>query len=349
MSGSSAYVLVLYNAPTLPPEDPDALAERGAIDTARQVAEALRAAGYRVRQLGITDDPASVLVAFREEKPEVVFNLFEGIARDGHTEAYAIGLLEWLGVPYTGCPFLATVIAHDKPRAKQLLGVAGLPTPAYMAVDRLPVPACTLRWPVIVKPGREDASVGLDQGSVVQNAKDLAARVELLMTRYGPPVLVEEYVDGREISVSLIERPDLQVLPLAEIMFRPGPGMWPIVTYEAKWSTGSREDLATLPRCPADVEAGLAERLRSMAREAFALFECRDYARVDFRINRQGEPLILEVNPNPDFHPSAGLANALRAGGVSYGQFAVDLVRQAIARGPVNSPAPVSNPGSGSR
>jgi D-alanine-D-alanine ligase len=169
---------------------------------------------------------------------------------------------------------------------------------------------------------------------VVTNQEALDQRVALLLERYGPPVLVEQFLRGREFNVGLIEAPDLRVLPVSEILFvDKDPGYWPIVTYDAKWKPGTRDYEATPPRYPAAVTPRLAERLGDLARRAFRLLGCRDYARVDFRVRAGGRPYILEVNPNPDFSPTAGLSGGLASAGLTHAQFTVDLVQAALARG----------------
>jgi D-alanine-D-alanine ligase len=201
-------------------------------------------------------------------------------------------------------------------------------------VEESPVPECGLEWPVIVKPAQQDASVGLDQGSVVTDQGRLNERVGFLLRTYGPPVLVEEFIPGRELNVALVEAPDLRTLPISEVLFvDKDPAYWPIVTYDAKWKPGSRDYEATPPRYPAEVSPRLAERLGVLARRAFRLLGCRDYARVDFRVRPSGKPYLLEVNPNPDFNPTAGLAGGLSSAGLTHAQFTVDLVRAALARG----------------
>jgi D-alanine-D-alanine ligase len=201
-------------------------------------------------------------------------------------------------------------------------------------MEEPPVPPCPLEWPVIVKPAQQDASVGLDQGSVVTDQERLAQRVAFLFENYGPPVLVEQFIRGRELNVGLIEAPDLRTLPVSEVLFiDKDPSYWPIVTYDAKWKPGSRDYEATPARYPAEVNVRLARRLETLARQAFRLLGCRDYARVDFRVRPTGKPYILEVNPNPDFSPNAGLAGGLGSAGVTHAQFTVDLVRHALARG----------------
>jgi D-alanine-D-alanine ligase len=327
-------VLVLYNEPVLPDDHPDAVSEREVLETVEAVHEHLAGAGYTVSRLAVGRDPAALLMGLREQRPDVVFNLFEGLADVGHTEAHVAGLLDWLGVPFTGCPHSALCLARDKHVAKYLLQGAGLPTPGFVVVEGLPVPDCPLEWPVIVKPANQDASVGLDQGSVVCDQLRLNERVASLLSAYGPPVLVEQYVPGRELNVGLIEAPDLRVLPVSEIVFQDeGPDYWPIVTYDAKWKPGSRDFKATPTRYPAVVTPQLREQLEALARRAFQALGCRDYARVDFRVRPDGQPYVLEVNPNPDFSPTAGLASGLAAAGLTHAQVTVHLVERALSRG----------------
>ncbi len=260
-------------------------------------------------------DPSVLLDGLREYRPDVVFNLFEGLADFGDTEAHVAGILEWLELPFTGCPYQTLCLARSKHLTKHLLAGAGLPTARFFVVEDVPVEDCPLDWPVIVKPATQDASVGVDQGSVVTDLDRLNERVAYLLETYGPPVLVEEFIRGREFNVGVVEAPELRVLPVSEILFvEKDPEFWPIVTYDAKWKPGTRDYEATPPAYPARVSPRLRDKLETLARQAFRLLGCRDYARVDFRV-RGSKPYILEVNPNPDFSPTAGLAGGLTVGG----------------------------------
>lgn len=146
-------------------------------------------------------------------------------------------------------------------------------------------------------------------------------------------MLVEEFIRGREFNVGVVEAPELTVLPISEIEFiESKSGLWPIVTYDAKWKPESEDYLATPPRYPAKVTPRLARRLGDIARAAFRLTGCRDYARIDFRVRPPGKPFILEVNPNPDFSPDAGLSGGLQSAGIRHADFTVQLVRNALAR-----------------
>jgi D-alanine-D-alanine ligase len=334
-------VVILYNEPVLPEDHPDAESEREILFTVAEVEKHLAAARFPVYKLGVSRDARPLLDGLQEIRPGVVFNLFEGTGDHGHTEAYVAGLLEWYGIPFTGCPAHALGLARDKARTKYLLRGAGLPTAPFFVVEELPVPANPLTWPVIVKPVHQDASVGIDQGSVVTDHDQLTRRVVRLLEAYGPPVLVEEFIPGRELNLALIEYPDLMPLPLSEIEFVDAdPSFWPIITYDAKWTPGSREYEATPPRYPAKVTPGLARRLEAVGRQAFRLLGCRDFARIDFRVKPSGKPYILEVNPNPDFSPNAGFSGGLYSAGITHAQFTVDLVWAAWKRGDARSPAP---------
>jgi D-alanine-D-alanine ligase len=335
-------VLILYNQPTLPENHRDADSEHEVLYTAEQVEKALAAAGYAISRLAVDRDPGVLVPGIRKARPDVVFNLFEGLPDHGQTEAYAVGVLEWLGLPYTGCPFQPLALARNKPLTKQLLKGAGLPTPEFFTVEALPVQTNPLAWPVIVKPSDQDASVGLDQGSVVTTQEALEQRVAYLLEEYGPPVLVEEFIRGREFSVGLVEAPDLRVLPVSEVQFvSPDPAFWPIITYDAKWKPGTNDYEMTPPKYPAEVTPALAARLSRLAKQAFRLLGCRDYARVDFRVRSPVKPFILEVNPNPDFSPTAGLAGGLGSANLTWEGFAVQLVRGALERGRRRAGAPL--------
>jgi D-alanine-D-alanine ligase len=326
-------VLILYNEPVLDADHPDADSEHEILYTVDSVRQHLLEAGIEVEQLSVCRDPGVLVAGLKRHQPDVVFNLFEGLADQSDTEAQVAGLLEWLNIPFTGCPSRALCLARNKHLTKHLLRGAGLPTPGFFVVEDLPVPPCPLDWPVIVKPATQDASVGLDQGSVVTGQGQLQQRVAYLLRHYGPPVLVEEFIRGREFNVGLIEAPELRTLPISEILFTDqAPDYWPIVTYDAKWKPGTRDYEATPPLYPATVTPRLAERVNTLAKQAFRLLGCRDYARVDFRVRSPARPYILEVNPNPDFSPLAGLSGGLTSAGLTHAQFAVELVHAALNR-----------------
>jgi D-alanine-D-alanine ligase len=328
-------VLILYNDPVLPPGHPDFDSEHDVLHTVEAVGASLAEVGFAIDRLGLKRDPSPLLERLANNPPNVVFNLFEGLADHGQTEGYVAGLLDWSGVRFTGCPSEALCIARSKHLAKYLLRGVGLPTAAFTVIAQSPVPRCSLAWPVIVKPALEDGSIGLDQGSVVTDQAGFRARVECLLNEYGPPVLVEEFIDGREFNVAVIEMSGGRAHVVSEIVFQDHPsGHWRIVTYDAKWKPESREFQSTPARCPASISPEQTALLKGLANQAFDLFGCRDYARIDFRMDASGKAYLIEVNPNPDLGPDAGLAKGLASVGLTYGQFVVHLVENALGRQP---------------
>ena len=332
-------VLVLYNEPVLPVDHPDAGSEHDVLDTVNDTFKVLKAAGFETTKLGINYDPQPLLDVLKKKRPDAVFNLFEGIATQPGTEVSAAALLEWLNVPFTGCPSPALALGRDKVRTKHLLAAVGLPTPDYAVIDALPVPRWRRPWPAIVKPAGQDASIGIDQNSVVTSQKQLEERVAHVLATYGAPVLVERFIQGREFHVNIVEDADAGpnapplVLPLAEIAFKNDrPGKWAVYTFTAKWNEHS-EEYATAPLvAPVKIPAADFARLEVIAQRAFRALDCRDYARIDVRMDAAGKFYVLEVNPNPYLN-SLALVNGLLAIGRTQEQLLVNLTLAAIARG----------------
>ncbi|MBI3096777.1 MAG: D-alanine--D-alanine ligase [Planctomycetes bacterium] len=321
----------------------DAVSRNGVLDSVRGMEEALRGLGHRPSRLPMGSDIGSVVASLQRLRPDVVVNLCEGLDDDAAHEAHVAALFELAGVPYTGAPPEALAIALRKPLAKALLSAAGLPVPpgieiaeaplAPRAVERAEVPA-----PWIVKPSREDASLGIDEASVVASARALRERVAWVVERYRQPALVEAFIDGREFNVTVVGDRVREVLPISEIDFSGMPDGHPrILTYEAKWSAGSPADLGSVPVCPARIEAILARRLGGLAEAAVAAVGGRDVTRVDFRLDDTGRPFVLEVNANPDLGPRAGVARQVATRGWTYPEFVLRLCEAAFQRGHVPS------------
>jgi D-alanine-D-alanine ligase len=334
---ASLDVVLLYNRPSLPPEHPDYASEAGVLEAVEAAEKVLTAAGHRLTLLGVGPSPDELVDRLRSVGPQVVFNLCEGLHGGGSGEAQVAGIVELLGIPLTGSPSSALALVRDKARTKWLLSGAGLPTADFCLVpsgaqpDRERLAQLLSGGAVIVKPAQEDASLGIGSGSVLTDLAALEDRIRSV-ARYGD-VLVERFIAGREFNAGIVGWPQPRLLPLAEIEFDPALASHErLVTYEAKWSPGSPADRATAPRCPANVSTELAERLGAAALGAFLATNCRDYARVDLRVDERGEVFILEVNGNPDISPSAGLARAIASAGESYEQFICRLVEQAWSR-----------------
>ncbi|MDX1195745.1 ATP-grasp domain-containing protein [Sinorhizobium medicae] len=238
----------------------------------------------------------------------IVFNLAEGIqgeCRCTHVPA----MLEMAGVPYTGSSPLGHALTLDKVITKRLLRDCGVPTPNFRVMRRGTENTGDLRFPVVVKPRLEDCSLGLQ---LVHEPAQLRQAVEAIVTRYNQDALVEEYIDGREIAVALLGNEELDVLPLVEQDFgKLEPRVF-------SWEMKAKVVAAPPPICPAQIEGGLATVLRDISVATFRACQCRDYARVDLRIDSSGKPFVLEINPLPGLSTTGFFALAARAAGHSY-------------------------------
>jgi D-alanine-D-alanine ligase len=334
-------VLVLFNRPVLPPNHPEAGSEYDIIDTVADTTKILKAAGFGVRELGVSHDPQPLLDELRDHRPLAVFNLFEGLATQPGTEVSVAALLEWLNIPFTGCPSPALTLGRDKIRVKHLLTAARIPSPPYIVVENGPIPSWRGGWPAIVKPAMQDASIGIDQGSVVTSREEMLARIEYLLAHHGPPVLVERFISGREFLAHVIEEgPEraVTVLPPAEIAYASErKSRWPVYTFTAKWDEESDEYKSSPVIAPVTVAPDLERRLRQIASRSFRLLGCHDYARLDLRLDARGEFHVLEINPNPYLN-SLALVKGLEAIGRSHEWLIVNLTLNAIARGGATVP-----------
>jgi len=244
-------------------------------------------------------------------------------------------LLEWLRVPSTGCPSFTLALARHKPTAKGVFRAHGVRTPDFALVDDVAdCGAIEFDFPHIVKPASEDASIGIDQSSVVTNKGELTAQVELVLARYGAPVLVEQFIAGREIQVSMIDlhgTGEPVILPYSEIAFEPRLGYWPVYTYAAKWDETSDEYKAAPVKVNVTVPAKLRRAIDAAVRRAYRALQAQDYARVDCRVNDAGEVFVLELNPNPSI-TSVMIDSGLPQTGVSYDEFIKCLAMNAHRR-----------------
>ena len=284
------------------------------------------------------------------ELPELVVNLCESFAGDARGELVVPALLDALGVPYTGSGPLALALCLHKHKAKDVLRGCGIPTPESALVERLEqVASLRVPLPAIVKPAREDASIGIDRHSLARDAKELAWACERVLEELKQPALVERFVDGRELNVALLapasgEGPP-QVLPVSEIDFSRLAADHPrIVTYAAKWDESAPEFYTTAPRL-AELTPPELERVGAVAVQAFQALELRDYGRVDLRLAEDGTPYVIEVNPNCDLSQEAGFARAARAAGISHEELVWRLVGIARSRHHARPRAVAERPG----
>jgi len=301
-------------APDAPPDEQDTLL------TAFAIAEALESRGHRASLAPFVFDPDRLRGIISEHQADVVFNMVEAIFRQGELAPVVPTLLEKLNVPCTGCGSAPMALAGDKPLAKKLLRLSGLPTPEWQEAPFEDAADCV---PYIVKAATEDASIGLDGDAVVTGRDALRQRAEFCRREYGGCWFAEAYIEGREFNISVLEENGCpRVLPIPEMMFHNwSPDRPRIVGYEAKWREASPEYSDTTRRFGGETnEPALYRKLAELSEAAWRLFELKGYARVDFRVGHEGEPLILEINPNPCLEPDAGFAAAATQAGMSYGE-----------------------------
>jgi len=308
------------------------------------IVRALESGGHTAKLVNVRDNFANLLAALETEKPDVVMNLVEFFRDDPEQEHHVPAVFELLGISYTGNRPLALSMCQKKPQAKALLAAAGVPVPRGIIVDaKHPVPQeVGLRFPLIVKPAYDDASGGIDSGSVVHDRPALENRVAQLLRENRMTALVEEYIDGREIHCAILgDHP----LPLYEMEFKGGVDdhgreLPRIITYRAKWDPYSRDHHAVEGKCPVeDLAPELVQKIQTVAMDAYRALSCRDYARVDMRLDTNtGDVFVLEVNPNPDLADSCAFAASARASGRSYDQMICEIAELAVAR--VNQAVP---------
>ncbi|MDD5678810.1 MAG: ATP-grasp domain-containing protein [Kiritimatiellae bacterium] len=334
MNVRSTLLGILYNAfvPRLG-RPKETLSELALKTAAQQAGAALLSVGYRLQWIPVRDRIEEIVVPIRRRRPAVIINLCEGFRGQSAYEAQVAGLLELLGVPFTGNSSHALFQCHDKFRTKAILQACKLPTPrCWIVEDERQLPAA-VRFPLIVKPNCEDASIGIYPHSVVRTRAALRKQVARVLAAYVQPALVENFVDGREISAAIVDQPEPRVLPLSEISFQHYPDHLPrIVGYDAKWQATHPTYRGTVPMCPAPISVALAHQLESCALQAYRVLKLRGYARVDFRLDARSRPYILEVNPNPDTSREAGLARSLAAAGIAYEDFWRSQVRLALKK-----------------
>lgn len=303
-------------------------------DDAESVIKALNELGHEITTYHVDLD---VFEKLRKDKKEIdlVFNMCDdGFFSDPDLEPHFPAMLDILEVPYTGSHYLSLALCLNKAMTKKLLYYHGIPTPPFQVFEKGDEKLKSrLKFPLIVKPVSEDASIGIKDESVVNNEEELRKRIEHVIKEYEQSALAEEFIDGREFNVGIIGDKEKEVLPVSEILFDGLPDDKPkIVNYSAKWSEDSVDYIETKRSCPAKIDKELREKLTKLALESSSLMLCRDYFRVDFRVDKQNNPYVLEVNPNPDISEDAGLAAMAAVKGYSYKDLIEKVVESAASR-----------------
>jgi D-alanine-D-alanine ligase len=330
-------IAVIFDSPH--PEWDDAAFKREVEEKIEEaeydVARALLAGGHDVLMIGIGDDVTPLLAKLAAFQPKLVFNGCEGFRKNARHEYAIAAVLDMYGYRYTGSSPTALLVARNKSLTKKILAYHGIRVPAFAEFhegDKLVRPS-ELRFPLIVKPLLEDASIGIAQASVVEDDDSLAQRVDFIHTKYHQAAIVEELVEGREVYVGLIGNDDLEVLPLTEMTFGElETGEHRIATYKAKWDEEYRKKNKIKNVFAKGVSEELTQRIGEICSTAFRALWLQDYGRVDVRLAHDDEVYVLEVNPNPFIAAEHEMADAAEKAGLKYNAFIQRIVDEALAR-----------------
>lgn len=315
-------VLVLVHESLIPPERATSREVKGAEwKTEYDVIHALRGLGHLPQAVGVGSDLGVLRNAIQEFKPDIAFNLVEAFDDVSIWDANVVAYLELLKMPYTGCNSRGLVLSRDKAIAKKVLSYHRVPQAdfAVFARGRKVRRPRQLPFPLIVKSLTLDASIGISQASVVENEEKLQERVLFIHESIGTDALVERYIEGRELYVGILGDERLQVLPLWELSFDDLPEeSRKIATERLKWSLTYRKKHAIVSGPAREMPDKVAARIRSICKRVYRSLMLSGYARIDLRLSEEGEPYVLEANPNPQLSADDDFADAARAAGLSY-------------------------------
>lgn len=327
---------LLSGDPEDEPPPTDFFAEGDSTETISAVMSAISSCGHEVT--GIEADK-NACAKLHKSRPDLVFNIAEGLY-GSFRESYIPMLCEKLGIPYTGSDPLTLGLCLDKARCKEILLFNGIRTPRFALVEshKDMREIQKLKFPIIVKPNAEGSSKGIFNNSVARNFKEASQIISEKTCQYRQPAIVEELLTGREFTVACLGNGEyLQILPIIEIDHSELPkNAWPIYSYEAKWIWDTRENPLDIFKCPAKISANLKRKIENIVKKAFAVMKIRDWCRMDIRLDSDGEPNILEINPLPGILPNpednSCFPKAARTAGYSYSQMIGKVIEAACIR-----------------
>lgn len=275
---------------------------------------------------------------FRKNKIDIVFNVAEcanGVSREAQIPA----MLDMLKIPYTGSDPLTLTTCLDKARTKEVLSYYKIPTSKFLLVQSIDdLLKFDLDFPVILKPVAEGSSKGIFNSSFILNYHDLENNLSHLIKEYNQPFLVEEFLPGREFTVALIgNREELEVLPIIELNLNELPkDLAPIYSYEAKWVVDTKDNPLNIFSCPAKINSKLEKEISDIAKETFNVLRCKDWSRIDIRLDKNGVPNVIEVNPLPGILPdpedNSCFPKAARTAGMNYEEMINRVLLTAVKR-----------------
>jgi D-alanine-D-alanine ligase len=316
-------ILVLVHETLVPPESLDGIREQDAAEyrTEFDVISCLRASGHDVRPIGIGDSLTELRATIQDWQPQVCFNLLEEFGGIVTYDQHVVAYLELLRQSYTGCNPRGMMLSRDKVLSKQILSYHRIPTPQFQVFRRggaIRIPA-RLRYPLFVKSATEDASLGISQASVVEDAARLRERIAFIHEHTMTDALVEEYIEGRELYVGVLGNERIRTLTPWEFIFGElKAGRAAIATRKAKWDRAYQARHGITSDKAVDLPPGLAERLDRFARRVYRVLHMTGYARIDFRVRADGTPFVLEANANPNLEQAEDFADAALHDDIAY-------------------------------
>ncbi len=314
-------------------EPDDEFAEWDSAETISAVERALSALGDVVRLEASDDFPERL----RAERPDIVFNIAEGL-RGPNRESHIPAICEFYGVPYTASDPFTLSLCLDKARTKDVLRARGVPTAASVLVESVLDLGDLPPFPLFAKPVHEGSSKGITERNFCRDQHELAETVSFLLERYAQPVIIESYLSGAEFTCAVLGNGHgARVLPIVALNFSSLPeGALPIYGFEAKWVWDRPERPLAIFECPAPVSAPLAREIERVTLAAYRALGCRDWSRIDVRLDAKGAPNVVEVNPLPGILPdpqdNSCFPKAARAAGISYDQLIQSCLRLGAER-----------------
>jgi len=298
----------------------DTFAEWDSRDTVNAVCDALS----EFHSVTMIEADYNAFEKLKESKPDIVFNVAEGFFGVSR-EAQIPAMLDMLNIPYTGSDPSTLAICLDKSRTKEILSYHRIATPKFLTIDNIDsLKNFNLNFPVIVKPIAEGSSKGIYSSSFVKNYSDLEKEVERILHEYNQSALIEEFLPGREFTVAILGNGnETEVLPIVELKYSEFPEDFiPIYSYEAKWILDTKENPLDVFSCPAKLSQELEQKIKNICLETFRVLRCRDWSRIDVRLDAKGEPNIIEINPLPGILPDPNdnscYPKAARTAGMDY-------------------------------
>lgn len=329
-------VLALFDAIGPTTLDQDLSAELATPDwkTEAHVLAALQELGHETQYLAIFDNLELLRQKLDAFQPDIVFNLADQFRNNRAFDQNIVSLMEMQGIPFTGCGSVPLTLCKHKGISKKILGYHRIHVPGFVMIPRGRKRMQTrgLKFPLLVKPLKEESSLGISQASLVQNDEQLAERVRFIHEKFDSDVIAEEYIDGRELYVSVLGATRLQVFPIRELVFREVPTDEPkIATYKAKWDDEYRKRWGLENQFAEGIDPLLVRKIEHTCKRIYHLLTIDGYARLDLRLTPTGELYFIEANPNPMLAADEDFSQSAARAGISFPQLIQRIVRLGLA------------------